>query len=192
MPSPRRWPLSRPPLPAELHRLRSDVQPLTPGHCRVGHRVGADCDTARMGTWDVDQLQAEIAAVYAAHLPIPPWWPAEERTAFIDQHAGAAASSLLTQLDDVGDRAADSVYDIADGRRMWADEIAAAVTVEQEALLDEARSSVMWDLTDAIAEHSAFLTSEATFRPGRGQSRDVRYHAVSLCAVSARLRPPGS
>lgn len=29
----------------------------------------------------------------------------------------------------------------------------------------------MWDLTDAIAEHSAFLTAEATFGPGRGQSR---------------------
>lgn len=144
-----------------------------------------------MGTWDVDQLHAEIAAVYAAQLPIPPWWPAEQRTMFIDQHAGAAANSLLTQLDDIADRAADSAYDTADGRRMWAGEIASAVTAEQEALLEEARSSVMWDLTDAIAAHSAFLTAEAAFGPGRGQSRDVRHQAVSLCAVAARLRPPG-
>lgn len=144
-----------------------------------------------MGTWDVDQLHAEITAVYTAQLPIPPWWPTEQRTMFIDQHAGAAANSLLTQLDDIADRAADSAYDTTDGRRMWADEIAAAVTVEQEALLEEARSSVMWDLTDAIAEHSAFLNAEATFRPGRGQSRDVRHQAVSLCTATARLRPPG-
>lgn len=144
-----------------------------------------------MGTWDVDQLHAEITAVYTAQLPIPPWWPTEQRTMFIDQHAGAAANSLLTQLDDIADRAADSAYDTTDGRRMWSDEIASAVTAEQEALLEEARSSVMWDLTDAIAEHSAFLTAEATFGPGRGQSRDVQHQAVSLCTAAARLRPPG-
>lgn len=154
--------------------------------------VGADCETGDMGTWDVDQLRTDIAAVYAAQLPIPPWWPAEERTAFIDQHADAAASSLLVELDDIVDRTADMAYRVVDGRRLWADEIAAMITAEQDALVEEARSSVMWDLADAIAEQSAFLTAEAAFdRPGRGQSRDIRHLAVSLCAVSSRLRSRG-
>lgn len=125
-----------------------------------------------MVTWDCDQLQADIRAVYAKDLPIPPWWPAEDRAAFIDYHAAEAASALIVELDNIVDRVADQRHSRPHGRQFWGDEIAATIAAEQEALIDEASRTVMWDLTDAIAEQSAWLTAEAVFaHPGRGQSR---------------------
>ena len=119
-----------------------------------------------MATWNPSELHTEIALVYAAQLSVPPWWPPEQRTAFIEQHASEAANLLIVELDDIADRVAD-----------------------RDALLAEARGFVMWDLTDAIAEHSAFLTAEAHFtHPRWRQSRTIRRKAASLCAVSARLQ----
>lgn len=39
------------------------------------------------------ELEAAIAAVYAAQLPIPVWWPAEERSAFIEEYASEAVAA---------------------------------------------------------------------------------------------------
>lgn len=121
-----------------------------------------------MGTWDHDQLQADIRAVYARDLPIPPWWRQEDRLAFIDDYAAEAASVLIVELDNIADRVGDLRYRQADGHALWDDEAAAIVAAEQEQLLGEARSCVMWNLTDAIAEQSALLTVEAVFAHPRG------------------------
>lgn len=123
---------------------------------------------AHMGTWDYHRLQADIRAVYARDLPIPPWWPAEDRSAFIDHCAAESASVLIVELDNIIDRVADQRYRQADGHQLWDDEVSAIITAEQETLLDEARSTVMWDLSDAIAEQSALLTVEAVFAHPRG------------------------
>lgn len=45
---------------------------------------------------DAAELEAAIAAVYAAQLPIPVWWPAEERSAFIEEYASEAACMVLS------------------------------------------------------------------------------------------------
>jgi hypothetical protein len=105
-----------------------------------------------------DELEASIAAVYDAQLSIPPWWPAEERHTFIDEMAGQATCLVMTELDDIVDR----IIDQADPATS-SDAIAAAITAEQHALLTEVRTTVLYDLTDAIADKSADLTAEAVF-----------------------------
>lgn len=130
-----------------------------------------------MGTWDYDQLQVDIRAVYARDLPIPLWWPAEDRSAFIDHHAAEAVNALAVELEDIVDRVIDHRYRQADGRQLWAEEVAAIIAAEQESLLDEARCTVMWDLSDVIAEQSALLTVEAVFAHARrGQAQALVFH----------------
>ncbi|WP_228846264.1 MULTISPECIES: hypothetical protein [Mycobacteriaceae] len=53
------------------------------------------------------ELEAAIAAVYAAQLPIPVWWPAEARSAFIEEYASEAACLVLSEVDAIGDRMSD-------------------------------------------------------------------------------------
>lgn len=102
------------------------------------------------------ELETSIAAVYDTQLPIPPWWPAEDRHTFIAEMAGQAACAVMTALDDIVDR----IIDQADPTTS-SDVIAAAVTAEQQALLAEAHTTVLYDLTDAIAETSTALIAEA-------------------------------
>jgi hypothetical protein len=123
-----------------------------------------------------DELEASIAAVYDTQLSIPPWWPAEERHEFIDEMAGQATCLVMTELDDIVDRIIDQA-DPATG----SDAIAAAITAEQHALLSEARTTVLYDLTEAIADKSATLTAEAVFAHPRhrgplGRLGGVRPH----------------
>ncbi len=109
-----------------------------------------------------DELEASIAAVYDTQLSIPPWWPTEERHTFIDEMAGQATGLVMTELDDIVDR----IIDQADPTQS-ADAIAAAITAEQHVLLSEARTTVLYDLTEAIADTSATLTAEAVFAHSR-------------------------
>lgn len=107
---------------------------------------------------DYDELETSIAAVYDAQLSIPPWWPAEDRQKFVAEMAGQATCWVMTELDDIVDRVTDHAY-----RTVSADAIAATITAEQQVLLAEARTTVLYDLTEAIAETSAALTAEAVF-----------------------------
>ncbi|GAT06506.1 Uncharacterised protein [Mycobacteroides abscessus subsp. massiliense] len=117
-------------------------------------------------------LEAAIAAVYAAQLPIPVWWPAEVRSAFIEEYASEAAGMVLSELDAIGDRVSDwavrSQVSDADKTRV----IASA----QQVLLDEACSEVQYDLNELIASKSAELMIEAVFapRPPRASQHVVR------------------
>ena len=105
-----------------------------------------------------DELAASIAAVYDTQLSIPPWWPAEERHTFIDEMAGQVTCLVMTELDDIVDR----IIDQADPTT-GSDAIAAVITAEQHALLAEVRTTVLYDLAEAIADKSADLTAEAVF-----------------------------
>jgi hypothetical protein len=111
---------------------------------------------------DYDELEASIAAVYRAQLNIPPWWPAQERQTFIDEMAGQAACSVMTEHDDIVDR----IIDQADPTQN-ADDLAAAITTEQHVLLSDVRTTVLYDLTEAIADKSADLRAEAVFAHSR-------------------------
>jgi hypothetical protein len=156
--------------------------PPTKQACSLGQKpldVSTACETFDMGTWDHDQIQADIRAVYSRDLPIPPWWQAEDRSAFIDYYAAQAGSVLIVELDSIADRVGDLRYCQADGYVLWDDEAAAIVAAEQEQLLDEARSCVMWDLTDAIAEQSALLTVEAVFAHPRS-GREISAPAAAM------------
>ena len=123
-----------------------------------------------------DELEASIAAVYDTQLSIPPWWPAEERRTFIDEMAGQATGLVITELDDIVDR----IIDQADPATS-SDAIAAAITAEQHVLLSDVRTTVLYDLTEAIADKSATLTAEAVFAHSRlrgplGRLSGVRLH----------------
>ena len=123
-----------------------------------------------------DELEASIAAVYDTQLSIPPWWPAEERRTFIDEMAGQATGLVITELDDIVDR----IIDQADPATS-SDAIAAAITAEQHVLLSEVRTTVLYDLAEAIADKSADLTAEAVFAHSRhrgplGRLGGVRLH----------------
>lgn len=109
-----------------------------------------------------DELETTIAAVYDTQLSIPPWWPAKDRRTFIDEMAGQAACAVMTELDDIVDR----IVGHADPATT-SDAIAAAVTAEQHALLAEVRTTVLYDLTEAIADKSAALIAEAVFEHSR-------------------------
>jgi hypothetical protein len=103
-----------------------------------------------------DELEKSIAAIYDTQLSIPPWWPAEDRHTFITEMAGQAACAVMTELDDIVDRIIDQADPTASS-----DGIGAAVTAEEHALLTEARTTVLYDLTEAIAETSTALIAEA-------------------------------
>lgn len=120
---------------------------------------------------DSAELEATMIAVYAAQLPIPPWWPPQERRAFIEEYASHDACMLMTELDDIVDRA----VDWAARARFSDEERSARIATEQQAVLDEARSSVRYDLTEEIADKSAELIAEAVYtHPSRGQRRLIR------------------
>ncbi len=108
------------------------------------------------------ELEASIAAVYAARLPIPAWWPAQARCAFIQEYASEAACMVLSELDAIGDRMGDWA---ARSRAGGADESTMIVSAQQ-VLLDEACSEVQYDLTEMIAGRSAQLMAEAVFDHG--------------------------
>ncbi|KWX19548.1 hypothetical protein AFM11_35245 [Mycolicibacterium wolinskyi] len=108
------------------------------------------------------ELEAAIAAVYAAQLPIPVWWPAEARSAFIEEYASEAACMVLSEVDAIGDRMSDWA---ARSHVSGADE-SAMIASAQQVLLDEACSEVQYDLTEMIANRSAQLTAEAVFDHG--------------------------
>ena len=128
---------------------------------------------------DAAELEAAIAAVYAAHLPIPVWWPAEARSAFIEEYASEAACMVLSEVDAIGDRMSDwavrSHVSDADESTM----IASA----QQVLLDEACSEVQYDLTEMIASKSAQLTAEAVFDHGPPRAQQ---HVVQPMAHQGR------
>lgn len=117
------------------------------------------------------ELEAAIAAVYATQLPIPPWWPAEARAAFIEEYASEAATMVLSEFDAIGDR----VTDWAARSQISGADTSAMITSARRVLLDEASSDVQYDLTELIASKSAELRAEAVFdhsRP-RGPQRVV-------------------
>ena len=123
-----------------------------------------------------EELEASIAAVYDAQLSIPPWWPADERREFINEMAGQATGLVMTELDDIVDRIIDQVGPTTDS-----DAIAAAITTEQHVLLSDVRTTVLYDLTEAIADKSADLTADAVFAHSRlrgplGRLSGVRLH----------------
>ena len=108
------------------------------------------------------ELEAAIAAVYEAQLPIPVWWPAEARAAFIEEYASEAACLVLSELDAIGDRMSDWT---ARSHVSGADE-PTMIASAQQVLLDEACSEVQYDLTEMIASRSAQLMAEAVFDHG--------------------------
>lgn len=108
------------------------------------------------------ELEAAIAAVYAAQLPIPVWWPAEARSAFIEEYASEAAGMVLSELDAIGDR----VSDWAVRSQVSGADKTTAIASAQQVLLDEACSEVQYDLNELIAGKSAELMAEAVFAPG--------------------------
>jgi hypothetical protein len=69
----------------------------------------ADSVVTSWGTvsYGVDQLAAQIEALYRYRLRFPPAWPQHRREAFITTHADAAATQLATLLDDLIDAALD-------------------------------------------------------------------------------------
>lgn len=115
---------------------------------------------------DYAELETSIAAMYDAQLSIPPWWPAEERRKFVVEMAGQAVCSVMTELDDIVDRAINRA-----GPMQGADALAAAISAEQHVLLAECRTTVLYDLTEAIAAKSAELTAEAVFTHARRRRR---------------------
>ena len=117
------------------------------------------------------ELEAAIAAVYAARLPIPAWWPAEARSAFIEEYASEAACLVLSELDAINDRMSDWT---ARSQVSGADE-STMIASAQQVLLDEACSEVQYDLTEMIASRSAQLMAEAVFdhSPPRAQHHVV-------------------
>ena len=112
---------------------------------------------------DSVELEAAIAAVYATQLPIPPWWPVEARTAFIEEYASEAATMVLSELDAIGDR----VTEWAVRSQTSGADTSAMITSARRVLLDEACSEVQYDLTELIANKSAELRAEAVFDRGR-------------------------
>ncbi|WP_168440105.1 hypothetical protein [Mycolicibacterium chlorophenolicum] len=108
---------------------------------------------------DSAELEAAIAAVYAAQLPIPAWWPAEARSAFIEEYASEAACMVLSEVDAIGDRISDWA---ARSQVSDADE-STMIASAQQVLLGEACSEVQYDLTELIASRSAQLMAEAVF-----------------------------
>lgn len=123
-----------------------------------------------------EELEASIAAVYDAQLSIPPWWPAEDRHEFVNEMAGQATGVVMTELDDIVDRVIDQANPATSS-----DAIAAAITAEQHVLLSDVRTTVLYDLTEAIADKSATLTAEAVFAHSRhrgplGRLSGVRRH----------------
>lgn len=112
---------------------------------------------------DSVELEAAIAAVYATQLPIPPWWPADARAAFIEEYASEAATMVLSDFDAIGDRATDW----AARSQISGADTSAMITSAQQVLLDEACNEVQYDLTELIANKSAELQAEAVFDHGR-------------------------
>lgn len=108
--------------------------------------------------------------MYAAQLPIPVWWPAEARSAFIEEYASEAACMVLSEVDAIGDRMSDwaARLHVSD-----ADE-SAMIASAQQVLLDEACSEVQYDLTEMIANRSARLTAEAVFDHGSASRAATR------------------
>lgn len=141
------------------------------------HQDTPETDDVDVNTevWSAAELEAAVAAVYAARLPIPAWWPAEERSVFIEEYASEAACVLVSELDEIVDRVTNwSARALAGGRRFSADEISAMIAVEQQALLDDAWGRVRYDLGEAIARKSAALLAESVFvHPSRGQGRVI-------------------
>ncbi len=88
--------------------------------------------------YDLDEVEAAVVAVYAAQLPIPTWWPEQERAAFIAEHAGYAFGALVTELNDVVDRVIDRAARSTspDGGSLGAEDIADLIAINQEALLE--------------------------------------------------------
>lgn len=117
------------------------------------------------------ELEAAIAAVYGAQLPIPAWWPAAARSAFIEECAGEAAGMVLSELDAIGDRMGDWA---ARAQVSGADE-STMIASAQRVLLDEACSEVQYDLNWLIASRSAELRAEAVFDHGPPRAR---HHVV--------------
>lgn len=105
------------------------------------------------------ELEAAIAAVYAAQLPIPAWWPAEARSAFIEEYASEAAGMVLSELDAIGDRMSDWA---ARSQVSGADKTT-AIALAQQVLVDEACNEVQYDLNELIAGKSTELIAEAVF-----------------------------
>jgi hypothetical protein len=64
----------------------------------------------------------------------------------------------MSELDDIVYR----IIDQADPTQN-ADAVAAAITAEQHVLLSDVRTTVLYDLTEAIADKSADLSAEAVF-----------------------------
>lgn len=112
---------------------------------------------------DSVELKAAIAEVYATQLPIPPWWPDEERAALIEEYASEAATMVLAEFDAIGDR----VTDWAARSQIGGADTSAMIASARRVLLDEARSEVQYDLTELIACKSAELRAEAVFDRGR-------------------------
>ena len=108
------------------------------------------------------ELEAAIAAVYAARLPIPAWWPAEARSAYIEEYASEAAGIVLSELDSIGDR----VSDWAARSQVSGADKTTVIASAQQVLLDEACSEVQYDLNELIASKSAELMAEAVFDHG--------------------------
>ncbi|MCH9731675.1 MAG: hypothetical protein K0U84_18695 [Actinomycetia bacterium] len=110
-------------------------------------------------SYDLDELEAAVVAVHAAQLPIPTWWPEEERAAFIAEHAGYAFGVLVTELNDVVDRVIDRAAESASagGRSFSAEEISDLIAIDQQVLLDEARSTLSYDLSGEIVRTSGAL-----------------------------------
>ena len=108
------------------------------------------------------ELEATIAAVYAARLPIPAWWPTEARSAFIEEYASEATAMVLSELDAIGDR----VTDWAARSQVSGADKSVMITAAQRVLLDEACSDVQYDLNELIACKSAELMAEAVFDHG--------------------------
>ena len=103
-----------------------------------------DVSSSGRELWDIDsaEVEAAIAVVYAPQLPIPMRWPAEERSAFIEEYAGEAACVLMSELDGI----VDWVTDWVARSEFIGEERSALMEAEQQVLLDEAGSSVRNDL----------------------------------------------
>lgn len=126
--------------------------------------------------YDLDELEAAVVAVHAVQLPIPAWWPDEERVAFIADHAGYAFGVLVAELSDIVDRVTDRAAGsaAAGGRYYSAEEISDLIAIDQQVLLDEARSDVQSDLSEEIARTSGALLMDlliARSRRGAGPGR---------------------
>lgn len=125
--------------------------------------------------YDLDEVEAAVVAVYAAQLPIPPWWPEQERAAFIAEHAGHAFGTLVTELNDVVDRVIDRAAGSASpcGGSLSAEEISDLIAIDQEVLLEDARSTLHYDLSEEIAYTSGallvdLLLARSQHAPARG------------------------